>query len=529
MTAATRLPRTVAVLALCAVLGLGAACTPDEPTATTRLRVLASSELADMRPLLEELRRDTGIELVLDNQGTVDASNALSPGDYHHDLAWLSSDRYFQLKLQATPDAGTPPLSTEIMSSPVVVGVRPETAELLRRTAPDPQLSWADLADGAAAGLVRFGMADPSRTNSGLAALVGVATAAAGTGAALRPEDVECDRIRGFFTGQTLTASTSSRLVDDFVERQGDIDALISYESVLLSLNTSGKLREPLEIIYPEDGMVLSQYPLLLLDPARRAEYDRVANWLKSEPVQKKIMERTLRRPLHPNLPRDPRLRAPIGNALYFPNQPEVIDKLLANYDPSSRTPGQVIFVLDYSGSMKGERVSALRSTFNGLSGADSSSTGRFLRFYQGEKFVLTRFGGQVLAEQDFTVAGQGDVDAMRAFLATDQFDGNTAIWSALDHAYRRASGLKHNNPRQPVAIVLMTDGQNNAGISLDEFLGRYSSLPPESRAVHTYAIRFGEADPGELARAAQSTGGRMVDATATSLNDAFKETRGCQ
>jgi Ca-activated chloride channel family protein len=528
MIAMTKRSLTLTALACCVVFGLGSSCTTDEP-ATTKLRVLASSELADMQPLLDELRREAGIKLVLDYQGTVDAANALTPGDYHHDLAWLSSDRYFQLKLQSSHYAGPRPLSTEIMSSPVVFGVRSKTAELIRRNATHPQLSWADIADAAAAGLVRFGMANPSHTNSGLAALVGVATAAAGTGRALRPEDVACDRLRGFFTGQTLTADTSSRLVDDFVAHQDDTDALIGSESVLLSLNASGRLREPLEIIYPEDGMVLSEYPLLLLDPARRAEYDRVVNWLTSQATQKKIMELTHRRPIDPNVPHEPLLPTAIGNALYFPDQPEVIDKLLANYDPKSRTPGQVIFLLDYSGSMKGPRIAVLRATFDGLSGVDKSSMGRFIRFYQGEKFTLVRFGGNVLAERNFTIGGQADVDAMRSFLAIDEFDGHTAVWSALDHAYQRTSELLTSNPRQPVTIVLMTDGENNAGIDLDEFLRRYASLTPAVQAVRTYTIHFGEAKAAELDRVAQATGGHMVDAVAASLDEAFKETRGCR
>jgi Ca-activated chloride channel homolog len=518
--------RKPAALLLCVLLGLGA-CTPNEPAATT-LRVLASSELVDMQPLLDDLRRETGIELVLDYQGSVDASNELAPGDYDHDLAWLSSDRYFQLKLEEAATMDPPPLSEKTMTSPVVVGVRPEKAAELRRNAPDPRLSWADLADAAAAGTLRFGMADPTRTNSGLSALVGVATAAAGTGSALRPQDVSCDRLRGFLTGQTLTAGTSNQLVTDFLAGQDEADALISYESVLLSLNASGKLREPLEIIYPEDGMVLADYPLLLLDPAHRADYDTVVDWLRSEPVQEKIMTRTLRRPVIPDVRRDPSLRTEIGNALYFPAELAVIDKLLANYDPAARTPGHVVFLLDFSGSMKGERISALRSTFTGLGGADQSSMGKFVRFYRGEEFTLVRFGERILTEQRFTVSGEPDVNAMRGFLAAEEFDGSTAVWSTLDHGYQLASQLLSENPRRPVTIVLMTDGENNAGMGLDEFLQRYGALPPEARTVHTYAIRFGEADPAELDRAARTTGGRMVDATATSLHDAFKETRGC-
>jgi Ca-activated chloride channel family protein len=522
-----RPPRAFAGLVAGAMLIVGTGCTSDEPD--TRLRVLASSELTDMRPLLDELRRDTGIEVVLDYRGTVDASTSLARGDDDHDLAWLSDDRYLQLKLQEPGGRRLRPLATEIMMSPVVVGVRRQTAQRLQRNASDPRLSWADIADGAAEGLVRFGMAEPRHANSGLVALVGVATAAAGTGSALRPQDVTCDRLRGLFSGQTLTATSSDKLIGAFVADQSKADALIGYESTLLSLNASGKLREPLEIVYPEDGIVLSRYPLLLLDPAQRAAYDKVVAWLTRADTQRKIMQRTLRRPIDPRVSRDPRLRTEIGNALYFPDRPEVIDRLLANYDPSARTPGQVIFVLDYSGSMKGARIKALRSTFERLSGDDASSIGKFVRFYQGERFILMRFGGHVQAERGFTIAGPDDADAIRDFLTTEEFEQNTAVWSALDHAYRRAGELKRADPRQPVTIVLMTDGLNNTGIGVQEFLSRYKALPPETKAVHTYTIRFGEADPAELDRAAKATGGRMVDANASSLDLAFKETRGCR
>jgi Ca-activated chloride channel homolog len=83
-------------------------------------------------------------------------------------------------------------------------------------------------------------------------------------------------------------------------------------------------------------------------------------------------------------------------------------------------------------------------------------------------------------------------------------------------------------NPQQPLSIVLMTDGASNTGLGLGDLTVRYGSLPEEARAVHTYTIRFGEADPAELDNAAKMTGGRLVDATSSSLDAAFKETRGC-
>ncbi|WP_409472432.1 hypothetical protein [Streptomyces sp. HC307] len=45
------------------------------------------------------------------------------------------------------------------MRSPVVVGLEPDIAEKLRKAAPEGRISWADVADAAADGTVRFGMA----------------------------------------------------------------------------------------------------------------------------------------------------------------------------------------------------------------------------------------------------------------------------------------------------------------------------------------------------------------------------------
>ncbi|QWF83506.1 vWA domain-containing protein [Amycolatopsis sp. CA-230715] len=509
--------RRLLAAALCTVLA-ATACTSG--SGTEKLTVLASSELADLAPVLAELRADTGIELALDTQGTIDAGAALTPGQYRHDLAWLSTDRYFQLKLRKSGFTGERPASTRIMSSPIVIGVRPQVAAALRSRG--PQVSWADFADAAAAGTLRFAMADPARSASGLSALVGVATAAAGTGAALRPSDVACDRLQGFRTGQSLTAGSSTELVEAFAAQRSGTDAIIGYESTLLSLNASGKLAQPLELIYPRDGIMQSEYPLLLLDPAKREAYDRVVAWLKRPSSQQKIMERTLRRPFTEGVALDPRLAKSVGNSLYFPDDQEVVDRLLADYaDPRGRKPGQVIFVLDFSGSMKGQRIDALRATFAGLSGAGAAE---FERFYQGERITMIRFGGRVLDERDFTVTGPAGLEELRGFLASENFDATTAIWSSLAHAYDKAAEIAKAQPDRPVSIVLMTDGENNAGTGLDEFLRGHTGA-----GVHTYAVRFGDANAAELDRAARATGGHMVDATTKSLLDAFKEIRGCR
>ncbi|MBQ0849396.1 substrate-binding domain-containing protein [Streptomyces sp. BH-SS-21] len=524
-------------LAVTLTLSLTAACSGAGDEDPTTLRVLAGPDLAVLEPLLDELRSETGVELKMDYRADADTGEELAAagastakGGGGHEAAWLSTDRSFQLRHK---DIARGLLRTPTMLSPVVVGLRADAARALHAKSPGTQLSWADLADAAATGTLRFGMADPRRTGTGLAALVGVATAAAGTGGALREDDVSCDRLRGFRSGQRITAASTRDLLDDFTDHPGRANALITYESDLLALDSGGRLKEELEIVRPKDGTVLADFPLLLLDPGRRAAYDKVVQWLRQDSVQRKIMRTALRRPVNPSVAREGELRAPLGNALYFPDRPDVLERLLDDYgDPAHRVADQVVFLLDFSGSMRGQRMAELREAFADLSGADSSATGAFARFYQGERLTVVRFGGRVLEERTVTVRGQRDLRTLADVVARGGYGDATAVWTALDHGYRTASAALADEPERSVSIVLMTDGENNAGIAYEEFVRRYEARSAGTRAaVHTYPVHFGEADAGALRRAADRTGGRMVDADArgSSLSEAFKEIRGCR
>ncbi|HET6708464.1 vWA domain-containing protein [Amycolatopsis sp.] len=476
------------VRAALVLLLLVTACGPGGPDGT-KLTVLATSELADLGPVLADLRRETGVELVMDYRGTMAATAELHRG---FDLAWLSTGRFLRLR------AAEPALSTPIMLSPLVLGVKAGDAAKL-----GAQPTWADIADRAGGGELRYGMADPHVSGTGMAALIGVATAAAGTGAALRPEDVRCDRIQGFLAGRAFDAPD---VTEEYVRRQHEVGGLVAPESAILALNASGRLREPLEVVHPRDGTVLADYPLMLLDPGERAAYDRVVRWLRTPAAQRAIMERTFRRPADPAVPRTGKLATPAGNPLYFPDRQEVVDRLLRAYDRAG-TGRQVIFVLDYSLSMAGPRVAALRRAFAALTGFD--------RFFVGEQVTIIRFAGAVLEERTVTVSRQADVDALQAVVASADLRPHTAIWAALEHAYRVA--------KPGASIVLMTDGENNAGPGLDTFLaGKHDAGP-------AYAIRFGEASPADLGRVTAATGGRVVDGDAESLTKAVRELRGCR
>ena len=156
------------------------------------------------------------------------------------------------------------------MLSPVVLGVKRSVATRLG-WAGNAKVTWKDIAAKAKAGQLRYGMTNPAASNSGVSALVGVAAALAGTGDALRVEDTDERGLTDFFTGQTLCAGSSGWLADAFMTAQDKLDGLINYESVLLGLNASGKLREPPELIYPEDGIITATSPSRAPGQARPA------------------------------------------------------------------------------------------------------------------------------------------------------------------------------------------------------------------------------------------------------------------
>ncbi|WP_432763261.1 substrate-binding domain-containing protein [Candidatus Protofrankia datiscae] len=410
------------------------------------LRILAGSEVADIEPLLDDLRAATGVTVRLTYTGTLDGAEKIIGRSSGADAAWFSSDRYLRL----LPGGATAAAArTPIMGSPVVLGVRASLATKFGWTN-NTNVTWSDIAAKVTSGELTYAMTNPAASNSGFSALVGVAAALAGTSDALRTSDIRGDALTSFFSGQTLTAGSSGWLADTFVNRPQNVDGMINYESVLLSLQRSGRLREPLTIVYPRDGIITADYPVLLLDPARRDEYTRVVNWLRSPAVQQRLQTDTNRRPAVPGVALDPRFPATRLIELPFPATQAVADELLSSYFDRFRRPSHAIFVLDGSGSMAGQRMADLKSALAGLTGTDTSLSGRFTRFRGREKITLLLFNSSVGRPREFTVtdtqASSPDLAAIRSYIDGLQVQGGN---SHLLRAHGRVpSRLRHDRPR---------------------------------------------------------------------------------
>jgi len=522
-----------AVLALAACTDSGA---PKPPAASEGpylrgdgvLRVLAGSELADLQPILDEAARATGVTVKLTSTGTLDGVEAVVSGNAakQYDAIWFASNRYLQLHSDATAKVGT---ATKIATSPVVLGLRSSVADKLGwGAAIGHRPTWSEIAVAAGEHTFSYGMTNPASSNSGFSALVGVAAALAGTGAALTAEQIAplTPRLRAFFAGQRLTSGSSGWLADAYLQNKGGVDGMVNYESVILSLNATGKLAEPMTVVYPADGVVTADYPLTLLAATpeqTRNNYAAVTDYLRRPSVQREIMSRTWRRPAVPNLGLAPAFGPKSGPLpeLPFPGKLDAANALIGAFGDDLRKPARTIYVLDLSGSMKGERLQGLKAALTGLTGADASLSGQFTRFNGREQVIMVPFStkpGQVkrfdIPESDF----QPTLAQIRAYAGGLVAGGDTAIYDALLTAAAQAEP----DPERFTSIVLLTDGERTAGADLAAFKARLPQVP-------VFTILFGEGNVAEMQEIATVTGGKSFDARTGSLPAAFKEIRGYQ
>ncbi|PWI17730.1 hypothetical protein DI272_28895 [Streptomyces sp. Act143] len=510
-----RLLRLTALLAAALLTGCtaesGKGASPDAPQPGT-LRVLASSELADMAPVLERVEKETGVTVRPTYMGTLDAVDLLASGraDGRYDALWLSSNDYLRLR----PDAAGKVVSeTPVMASPVAIGVRSTSVQALGWTAEN--VTWAQVEQAVRAGKLTYGMTDPSRSNSGFSTLVAVASALSGAQSALTDADITkaTPRLKEFFRGQQLTSGSSGWLASAY-KRRGNVDALLNYESVLKGI-------PGLTVIRPRDGVVTADYPLSSLaatDGTTREDVRRLGEALRTPRVQREITERTHRRPVVAGVAPAAGLDTTRRRELPFPGSRSVADGLLDSYQNKLRRPSRTVYVLDTSGSMEGERLAGLKKALTDLTGD----------FREREAVTLMPFGSVVKSVRTHVVDPadpQSGLDGIRKDTAGLEADGDTAIYTSLEKAYDHLGADEDTF----TSIVLMTDGENTAGADAREFTAFYERLDGIARQIPVFPILFGDSDRSELEHIADLTGGRLFDARQGSLDGAFEEIRGYQ
>jgi Ca-activated chloride channel family protein len=541
-------------LVLLAAAALTACSRRDEPAAPaaapaapkTTLQVLATSDLKDLEPLAAQIEAATGVAVQFRFGGTMESTQEVLSGSTA-DAAWFANAKYL---LSDAAGQGRVKLQEKIMLSPIAVGVSESDAARFGWNKSDAKLTWADITKAAKRGELRYALSNPATSNQGFMALLGVVAAAGGKGEALTAADVDRQAIADFLTGYKIVGDNSTYLAEQFTKQQGTrANAFINYESWLLSLNASGKLREKLHLIYPFEGVSTADYPFMLLNDAKRADYLKVVEYLKGDTAQLWLARQTLRRPMKAELAAQVADILPArGFQVELPFSPDrqLADGLIDAYLNEFRKPIASTFVLDTSGSMQGQRREQLVEAIHYLAGADVSLTGRVAKLTNREKLWFLPFSDRPREPVLFEipagtrvakgVAPQADTDAKKAELqrVRDSADnlrmaGGTALYDSVLAALNHMLEQRKLNPDYQYSVVAFTDGKNTVGRNLEAFKQAYEQLPEDVRGIPVFMVLYGDAAEADLKQLVSITGGRVFDARKMPLYAVFKDIRSYQ
>jgi len=183
--------RSLALAGFAVVVGLLAGCGRKEappapsqqpvadaaPAEAHELKVLATSDLSDVKPLQEMVQKATGVQLKFRFGGTMESTEAVLSGQSEADVAWFANAKYL---LSDAQGQGRVKLQEKIMLSPLAVGVSQSAAAQLGWADPAQaaKITWKDITDAARTGRLNYALSNPATSNQGFMALMGVVAAA---------------------------------------------------------------------------------------------------------------------------------------------------------------------------------------------------------------------------------------------------------------------------------------------------------------------------------------------------------------
>jgi Ca-activated chloride channel homolog len=465
--------------------------------------------------------------------------------------------------------------ATPFMLTPLVIAMPEPMARALGW--PDEPVGWGDVLGLARSGqgwgefgrpewgAFRLGKTNPNFSTSGLSALIAQTYAAADKRSGLSAEDLRKPEVIQFGTDvesavvhygdTTLTFMNNWYRADQRGNPYAYTSAAAVEEKSVIDYNTGnpdGVLdpgeqprppRVPLVAIYPAEGTLYSDNPLIVLDAEWVDEHQKAGAARFVEFAQRpENQERVLAYGFRPGNP-DVAVTDPVSPAngvdptqpqtlLEVPS-PEVTVEVLDAW-AQQRKRARVTLVVDVSGSM-GDRASS-DGPDTKLDLAKAAAISALDQFKDDDDVGLRIFTSDIGDE------GQGFVDVVpltrvgdvRERLASE-IRGlvplyGTPLYDVIQRTYEELAGSY--DPGRINAMVVLSDGRNDDGVSsddrqqLDELLAVLGSGSEgaTSRPVRVFPIAYGgDADLTILRQIAEASSGAAYDASdPRSINKVF-------
>jgi Ca-activated chloride channel family protein len=475
--------------------------------------------------------------------GSGDLIDELVQGTRHADLASPASAAFIKLgNVESRTKTGKDLIgpTDNLVISPVVIAMWKPMAEALGW--PAKPLGWSDILDRAADargwgaynhpewGPFRFGHTSPESSNSGLISILAEAYAATGKKAGLTLQDVNDEKTAKFIAGieQSVVhygSSTGFFAKKMFSNGPQYLSAAVMYENMVIeSYSPSYQVPFPVVAIYPKDGTFWSDHPVGIVNrewvTAEKRDAAKVyIDYLLAKPQQEKAIPYGFRPgstdvapaapidPAHGVDPREPKTTLEVPST-------EVMDAVLKSWHVNKKH-ADVTLVFDTSGSMKEDHK---------IENARDGALQLVQNMSNDDLFSLLPFSNEpaIARSHESLRTARNDVQQSINGLYPS---GGTALYDAIDMAYRDQMQRGGESAGRITAIVVLTDGADrDSRMKLDDLLNEIR-FDNERRTIRVFTIAYGgDARKDVLARIADATQAKSYEGNPQNIRAILRE-----
>lgn len=487
--------------------------------------IIASSENKDLEYALLSFARRNNLNIEIEYAGTIEIMDKLNSGE-EYDAVWTSNSIW----LYMLNDKVNIKNSKSTSINPVVFGITKSKAQELGFI--DKEVYVKDIVDAIESKKLKFNMPAVTQTNTGATAYLGFLTTLAGNPEILREEDLEKEELKqsliSLFSGVERSSGTEEFLEELFLT--GNYDAVVTYETSIININQKLKYsgKEPLYIVYPKDGVSISDAPFAYIDnkdEEKEEVFEILQKYLLSEEGQAEL-GKTGRRVWYGGINEnaDKTIFNPewgIDTTKYltttkYPST-DVIRRALGIYQTELRKPIHAVFCLDYSGSMAGEGIEELISAMDYILDEEKASQD-LLQFSKNDKITVIPFDKDNIAVWE-TNSGTDTADLIQKIKSLE-VGGSTNIYDSSIKGLEILN--EEDQEKYNLSIIIMTDGMSNYGLFSD-LKAKYNQIKKD---IPIFGILFGSASRYQLEDIADLTNAKVFDGKYNLLS-AFKQVRG--
>lgn len=228
------------------------------------IKILSGSENKELSDILNKCADETGVNIQMTYQGSVDIMNELQSGAEEYDAVWPASGLWISLG----DTEHKVKYNSSVYTTPVVFGIRKPLAEKLGFVGRETSVS--DILNAIRKGQLSFCMTSATQSNSGAGAYIGFLYALLGKKDTLTESDLESEALKNdisqLLSGIDRSSGSSDWLKDMFLASNSD--AMVNYECLIIDTNKEliSQGKEPLYVVYPEDGLSIADSPLGYID-----------------------------------------------------------------------------------------------------------------------------------------------------------------------------------------------------------------------------------------------------------------------